>query len=214
MSAFLLAGRAWLVEHVHHEDRMVRVREAPRGQKPSWGGFAPSLLGFEISQRMKRILTDSSPVAYADAAAMRAIEERRKELGDTLRRPIAMQTDDGAVRWWTFAGGKINQTLKYAFEWSQDWSVKADNFELRISGAGVSDGAAREAIREVSSAAFWDKPETRSAILGRLPAYRLSKFQDALPDAFAVEMVGNYLLDVAGTRMFLAPLAAAGQEGS
>lgn len=214
MSAFLLAGRAWLVEHVHHEDRTVRVREAPRGQKPSWGGFAPSLLGFEVCQRIMRVLADSSPIAYADASAMRAVEERRKELGDTLRRPIAMQTDDGAVRWWTFAGGKINQTLKYAFEWSQDWSVKADNFELRISGAGVSDGAVREAIREVSCAAFWDKPETRSAILGRLPAYRLSKFQDALPDAFAVEMVGSYLLDVAGTRMFLGPLAAAGQEGS
>jgi ATP-dependent helicase Lhr and Lhr-like helicase len=202
MSAFLLAGRAWLVEHVHHEDRVVRVREAPRGQKPSWGGFAPSLLGFEVGQRMKRILTDSAPIAYADASAMRAIEERRKELGDTLRRPIAMQTDDGAVRWWTFAGGKINQTLKHAFEWSQDWSVKADNVELRISGAGVSDGAVREAIAKVASAAFWDEPETRSAILGRLPAYRLSKFQDALPDAFAVEMVGNYLLDVPRAQAF------------
>jgi ATP-dependent helicase Lhr and Lhr-like helicase len=202
MSAFLLAGRAWLVEHVHHEDRVVRVREAPRGQKPSWGGFAPSLLGFEVGQRMKRILTDSAPIAYADEAAMRAIEERRKELGDTLRRPIAMQTDDGAVRWWTFAGGKINQTLKHAFEWSQDWSVKADNVELRISGAGVSDGAVREAIAKVASAAFWDEPETRSAILGRLPAYRLSKFQDALPDAFAVEMVGNYLLDVPRAQAF------------
>ncbi|ACL64505.1 DEAD/DEAH box helicase domain protein [Anaeromyxobacter dehalogenans 2CP-1] len=202
MSAFLLAGRAWLVEHVHHEDRVVRVREAPRGQKPSWGGFAPSLLGFEICQRMKRVLTDSTPVPYADAAAMRAIEARRKDLGDTLRRPIAMQTDEGVVRWWTFAGGKINQTLKYGLEWSHDWSVKGDNFELRISGAGVSDGAVREAIREVSSAAFWDKPETRSAILGRLPAYRLSKFQDALPDVFAVELVGNYLLDVPRAQAF------------
>lgn len=80
--------------------------------------------------------------------------------------------------------------------------MKADNFELRISGSGVSDVAVREAVREVASPAFWDKPETRSAILGRLPAYRLSKFQDALPDPFAVEMVGNYLLDVPGARVF------------
>ena len=202
MSAFLLAGRAWLVEHVHHDDKVVRVREAPRGKKPSWGGFAPSLLGFDVCQRMKRVLTDSTPIPYADTAAIRAIEARREELGDTLRRPIATQTDDGAVRWWTFAGGKINQTLKYGLEWSRNWSVKADNFALCVSGTGVSDGAVREGIRELSSVAFWSKPETTSAILGRLPAYRLSKFQDALPDAFAVEMVGNYLLDVPRAQVF------------
>ena len=43
--------------------------------------------------------------------------------------------------------------------------------------------------------AFWAAPETSQAILARLPEYRLSKFQDALPDAYATEMVGAYLLD-------------------
>ena len=46
-------------------------------------------------------------------------------------------------------------------------------------------------------------PETQQALLARLPEYRLSKFQQALPDAFAVEMVGAYLLDVTGTVAFL-----------
>jgi ATP-dependent Lhr-like helicase len=46
-------------------------------------------------------------------------------------------------------------------------------------------------------------PETQQALLARLPEYRLSKFQQALPDAFAVEMVGVYLLDVAGAAAFL-----------
>ena len=45
--------------------------------------------------------------------------------------------------------------------------------------------------------------ETGRALLAKMPAYRLSKFQDALPEAFAVEMVGNYLLDISGTRTFL-----------
>src|SRR6185295_9409838 len=38
MSSFLLAGRAWSVDRVNHEDRVVSVREAPAGVKPSWGG--------------------------------------------------------------------------------------------------------------------------------------------------------------------------------
>lgn len=43
MSSFLLGGRAWAVERVIHEDRIVLVREAPRGVKPSWGGLIHKL---------------------------------------------------------------------------------------------------------------------------------------------------------------------------
>ncbi len=203
MSAFLLAGRAWLVEHVNHAEKLVRVRPAPGGQKPAWGGFVPALLGFELCQRMKRVLIDADPIPYVDPAGMRALEARRQELGDTLRRPFALQNDAGELRWWTFAGGKINHTLKHALELGQGWKVIADNFALRITGPGVSDGAVRAAAAEMAGAAFWEKPETRQALLARLPAYRLSKFQDALPEAFAVEMVGSYLLDLEGTRQFL-----------
>jgi ATP-dependent Lhr-like helicase len=204
MSAFLLAGRGWLVEHVNHADKLVRVREAPRGQKPSWGGYVPALLGFELCQRMKRVLTDAEPVAYVDPAGMHALQARREELGDTLRRPLALQNDDGTLRWWTFAGGKINHTLKYGLEVSQDWKVITDNFALRISGPGVSDSAIRAALLDMAGTGFWLKPETQQALLAKLPAYRLSKFQDALPEAFALEMVGNYLLDVEATKDFVA----------
>jgi ATP-dependent Lhr-like helicase len=36
-----------------------------------------------------------------------------------------------------------------------------------------------------------------------LPEYRLSKFQQALPDQFALEMVQNYLLDIPAAVVFL-----------
>lgn len=206
MSAFLLAGRGWLVEHVNHADKLVRVREAPRGQKPAWGGYVPALLGFEICQRMKQVLTDAEAVPYVDAAGMRALQARREELGDTLRRDFALQSDGDEVRWWTFAGGKINHTIKYALEVSQGWRVIVDNFSLRISGAGATDGAVRAAVAELSRSGFWEKPETRQALLAKLPAYRLSKFQDALPDAFALEMVGRYMLDVTATQRFIGEL--------
>lgn len=203
MSAFLLAGRGWLVEHVNHEDKLVRVREAPRGQKPAWGRYVPALLGFDLCQQMKRVLTGVESVPYVDAAGMHALQARREDLGSALRRPLALQDDDGLLRWWTFAGGKINHTLKYALEVSRDWKVVADNFELRISGPGVSDGAVRAAAAEMAGAAFWEKPDTRRALLAKLPAYRLSKFQEALPEEFAVEVVGNYLLDFESARQFL-----------
>jgi ATP-dependent Lhr-like helicase len=203
MSAFLLAGRAWLVEHVSHEDKVVRVRDAPRGKKPSWGGFGPQLLGYELCQRIKRILAEETLYPYVDASAAPLLKSRREDLGATLRRPLAIQNDEGVVHWWTFAGGKINQTLKYALEHARGWEVAADSFAVHVKGAGVSDAALREALRELAEPAFWDDAETWKAILARLPQYRLSKFQDALPDAFVVEMVGAYLLDVPATRAFL-----------
>lgn len=208
MSAFLLAGRAWLVEHVNHAEKQVRVRPAPGGQKPAWGGYVPALLGFELCQRMKAILTDASPIPYVDGAGTQALEARRQDLGATLRRPLAVQNDEGALRWWTFAGGKINHTLKHALELSQGWKIVPDNFQLRISGDGLSDDGLQAAVADLGRTEFWEKPETRQALLARLPAYRLSKFQDALPDAFAVEMVGRYLLDFDATRRFVAEVIA------
>lgn len=203
MSAFLLAGRGWLVEHVSHEEKVVRVREAPRGQKPSWGGYVPALLGFELCQKMKELLVSTEPVAYLDAAGSAALEARRESLGDTLRRPFAIQADGAEVRWWTFAGGRINHTLKYALELTEGWKVIPDNFAVRVSGDGVSDGALRDAVGRMNSAGFWDDPVRMRELLARLPPYRLSKFQDALPDRFAVEMIGGYLLDVSGAQRFV-----------
>ena len=46
MSTFLLGGRAWMVVSVNHDERLVRVRAAPRGKKPSWGGFLAAVSRF------------------------------------------------------------------------------------------------------------------------------------------------------------------------
>jgi ATP-dependent helicase Lhr and Lhr-like helicase len=76
------------------------------------------MLGFELCQRMKRILVEDKIPPYLDARAANAIAERREDLGELLRRGgLALQLDEGVARWWTFAGGRINHTLKYGFEW-------------------------------------------------------------------------------------------------
>jgi len=84
----------------------------------------------------------------------------------------------------------------------------SDNFQLRIEGDGVSHESVRNAITNLSSPAFWSAPDTRKAVLARLPGYRLSKFQDCLPELFALEVVERYLLDVEGTVRWLGGAAA------
>ena len=50
---------------------------------------------------------------------------------------------------------------------------------------------------------FWQDPETTHALMARLPEYRLSKFQRALPEKAALELVGRYLLDVEAAEWFV-----------
>jgi ATP-dependent Lhr-like helicase len=204
-SSFLLGGRAWMVEHVNHADRTVRVREASRGQKPSWGGFIPQMLGFELCQRMRRILVGHETYPYVDPMVARLLEDRRGELRPLLERagPGAIQMDEDAARWWTFAGGRVNHTIKYGLEWVGSWKVVADNFQVRVEGDGVSHDRVAAALQRMATPGFWEEPDTRRAVLTRLPEYRLSKFQRALPEAASLEMVGAYLLDIPGTVRFL-----------
>lgn len=204
MSSFLLGGRAWTVERVSHDERKVVVRQAPAGVKPSWGGFLPQLLGFELCQRMRQILTGAERHPYVDETGARQIEVMRGDLGELLRRPgLALQFDGQVARWWTFAGGRINHTLRYALEALEGWKVVADNRQLRIEGEGLGHEPIRRAVDKMTARGFWETSEMRSAVLARLPGYRLSKFQDCLPDRYAREVVERYLLDVEGAVRWL-----------
>ncbi|AUX31961.1 uncharacterized protein SOCE836_040970 [Sorangium cellulosum] len=120
------------------------------------------------------------------------------------------RVDGSVARWWTFAGGRVNHTLKYGFEVAEGWKVVADNFQLRIEGDGIGHESVRGTIARMSSSAFWGATALRQAVLARLPGYRLSKFQDCLPEKFALEVIENFLLDVAGTARWLARAESAG----
>ncbi|HMA92529.1 MAG TPA: DEAD/DEAH box helicase [Polyangiaceae bacterium] len=205
MSTFLLGGRAWLVVSINHDDRLVRVRPAPRGKKPSWGGFLPQFLGFELCQEMMAVLSGDEDYPFLDVAAKAALAEWRGDLGQLFRHADnALQFDGTTVTLWTFAGGRINQTLKYALEWRGDWKVMSDNFSVKIQGDGVGFDEVTRILDTMRSPEFWDAVETRQKLLGMVPEYRLSKFQHVLPDAWQVEMVGAYLLDFEGAKRLLA----------
>jgi ATP-dependent Lhr-like helicase len=192
---------------INHEERLVRVRSAPRGKKPSWGGFVPQFLGFEVCQEMKAVLISDAEYPFLDTKAKEALTEWRGDLGQLLRRTSEpLQFDGTTVTWWTFAGGRINQTLKYALEWKGSWKVVPDNFSVKIQGDGVSQEEVTRVLDTLRDPKFWDDAETRRKLLSMVPEYRLSKFQRVLLDEWQVEMIGGYLLDFEGARGFTDPL--------
>ncbi len=199
MSSFLLGGRAWVVEAVNHKEKTVRVAKAPGGQKPTWGGALPQLLGHDVCQRVRAVLLSNATYPYLTPPATEALEEKRKEMRLTLGRDgRAIQYSPDAAMWWTYAGGRINHTLKHGLEYIGGWKVVADNFSVRIKGDGIEPERVAAAIGTLGQDAFWKDERTWRDIIARLPAYRLSKFQQAMPDHCASEMIAAYLLDVDG----------------
>lgn len=213
VSCFLLGGRAWVVQHVKHSDRTVVAVPAPAGRKPSWGGFVPQFLGYEVCHKMADLLTAEVPLPYLDPDSQRSLETMRLEIGSTLRRRTFAHevTPDGELLW-TFAGGAINQTLKYGLAILRGWNAAADNFRLKLPSDEVTLRSLEEALARLAEADFWEDPRTETRLLGMLPEYRLSKFQRALPPRFSMEMVKEYLLDIPGTLRFLAAGTSCGQR--
>jgi len=122
---------------------------------------------------------------------------------DSERGGIDMQGDE--IRWWTFAGGRINATLRYALEAVRDgWQVVSDNFLVRIRGEDVSEHRLAEARRQIADSKLWDDSHLWANIAGSLPNYRLSKFQPLMPPWVEREMLAMYLLDISGARRTIA----------
>ncbi len=196
ITAFLLAGRAWMVESVDLKKREVIVTTAPAGTKPSWGGRIPQLLGYEVARKMRDILLSDDAIVYARPEAMSALNELRKEHRGTLSRGgHAIVYEPGSARWWTWAGGKVNASLAYAIGLRSGWKCVWDNTGVRIDGDGVQWSTLSPVLKELERFSFWEDEEVWKELLAKLPEYRLSKFQRAMPERAAREMIGEYLLD-------------------
>jgi ATP-dependent Lhr-like helicase len=204
ITTFLLGGRAWVVEYVNHSDRTVRVHSAPGGKRPSWGGYLPQMLSFELCQQIREILMGETEYPYINESLAEKLKDKREELGESLRRSaLAVELEPGKAHIWTFAGGKINNTLRYIFSVLGGFEVTSDNFELQLKGDTVTHKGIDEVIGRMRDPEMWPNRSVLSAIVESVPEYRLSKFQRALPSQFSEEMVMNYLLDMEGARRLL-----------
>jgi ATP-dependent Lhr-like helicase len=205
MSCFLLGGRAWVVLRVQHDDRRILVQSAPRGKQPSWGGFLPQFLGFHVCQQVLGVLTSQTVWPYLHETAAAVLAERREAFAGVLA-PVrgGVEVDDGEIRWWTFAGGRINATLRYALEAvGGDWTVIPDNYLLKIRGPHLDARAFEAAVAQFGDPAFWEDDRLWQGVGQSLPNYRLSKFQPLMPPWVEREVLATWLLDVEGASRWL-----------
>ncbi len=205
VSTFLLGGRPWAVMQINHDDRRVVVVPSPMGRQPTWGRFLPQFLGKELCQQILRITTSTDTYPYLEAESLAVLQEQRETLGRFLH-PTRGGLDGDAteLRWWTFAGGRINSTLRYALTALEPtWTVIPDNYALKIRGASDSGAWLTETIKRLTQDEFWSDEMLWTTIHANLPNYRLTKFQPLMPEWVERETLAAHLLDVQGTKQWL-----------
>lgn len=208
-SSFLLGGRPWRVTGIDHSRREIKVVPAASGAQPSWSGYLPQYLSFEICQQIQALIDDDALPGWLHSTARTAVIEQREALDDAgVRRAahprLAPADTDTGLHWWTFAGGRINNTLRYALRACKpEWTVVPSNLELRVSGEGVNLNTLRELIEQIRDVEFWEDPKLWREVAEDLPNYRLSKFQQFMPPWVVREMVAGFLLDIEGAARWL-----------
>lgn len=204
VSSFLLGGRGWVVQRIQHDDRRVFVDPAPRGKQPTWGGYIPQFLGLEVCQKMRDILLSSTAFPYLDTQAAAVLEEKREVIQPLFQSGRGgIEVKDGELRWWTFAGGKINATLRYGLEAvGGDWKITTDNILVKAKGEGITPERFYDAIQRLALPEIWDDAKLWRDVAESLPNYRLSKFQDLMPEWIEREIISDYLLSIPKAQQF------------
>lgn len=203
-STFSLGGRSWSVVRIEWKKKAVVVQNAPKGKIPQWGGLSPSFLGYEICRKMRDILVSNTRIIYLSNEAEAVLNQLRSDRQVLLAQSFApIEYDEKGLRWWTYAGGYINTTLRFILKHLLQIDAQATNEFVLLKGEGVSFNGFNNALSQMMENGFWERAEMYNALLSQMPDYRLSKFQPYLPEVLQSRLVANMLLDVEGTKKFL-----------
>lgn len=203
-STFFLAGKAWSVHRIEWKKKVVIVQSAPHGKIPQWGGLSPSFLGYELCQKMREIIISDAMPAYLSPEAKSVLEQIRNDRKTVLASAIApVEYDEKGIRLWTYAGGYVNNTLRFALQHVLKADVQATNESILVKGDGVSYAAFGVAMTKMREPEFWNSKELIDALIAQMPDYRLSKFQPFLPETLQSRLVASILLDIENTKLFL-----------
>lgn len=203
-SSFYLSGKAWSVERIEWKKRRVLVVPTTGGKVPKWGGVSPSFLSYKLSRKMRDILVSDKEISYLDMDSSEMLLELRQDQQAFLASSFApIEYDEKGIKWWTWAGGNINNTLRAVLMMELDAVVQARNESITIKHEHLQPEDYDKAIKKILKESYWDDSEIRKALLASVPNYRLSKFQPYLPGPLQWQLIADTVYDVEGTKKFL-----------
>jgi ATP-dependent Lhr-like helicase len=203
---FVLAGRAWQVQHLDLDHGEMIVAPAPRGAIPRWGGGGP-LLGREVAEEMRAVLRINGDYPFLTGRAQARLNAMRLQWQDILGTDALPLRQEG--REWTlhtFAGDRVNILLARALALVLGCQVNGDSFSLTVKSptqVPLQEGDIWQALETIQQPDFFST-ERVMAMVQALPRGRLSKFQPLLPPDLEAQFLAERLFDIVGLREFLA----------
>ena len=184
----LLGGRSWQVTWTDWKRRRCYVEPAEGGGRARWLGSAPGGLSFDIARAMRDVLLGDDPPTVLTRRATGVLAGLRSDGVGRVHAPgTVVSTGDDDLRWWTWAGYRVNATLKATLGGIADQSQRVSDVCLRL----------RPDLR----AATW--PSVVRSLRDRLVLPEVDdkalaglKFSDALPRHLAEATLAARLADL------------------
>ncbi|MGA4544424.1 DEAD/DEAH box helicase [Uniformispora flossi] len=175
----LLAGRSWRVTYIDWNRKRCFVEPVDGGGKARWHSGTQSGLSYRMTRSLRDVLLGADPPARLTTRAAEALASAREHYlaqvhpgGTTI-----VRSPNGDVRWWTWAGFRVNATLATTLSAVTDPSQRFTDNYLRLR-SDVSPAAWRGAVQDAAERLC--QPDVDRKALAGL------KFSTALPERLAV----------------------------
>ena len=186
----VLAGRSWAVLHVDWPRRVVQVEPTDAPGVARWRGSGQPL-GSVVARGVREVLAGRDPdgVHLSSRAVARLADLRHERPWATPGATTVVRSEQGRVRWWTFAGWKANLQLARLVEPLRTEVAALDDLAIALDGSATSTDVATlvRTGSPVPDLAPWITAEAVDGL----------KFSDCLPPALATEVVARRLTDPA-----------------
>jgi ATP-dependent Lhr-like helicase len=183
----LLGGRSWRVTWTDWKRRRCFVVPAEDGGRARWLSAEVGGLSFEIARAMRDVLLGADPPATLTRRGAQILAGLRSDaIGRVASAGTVVSGTDGDLRWWTWAGYRVNATLKATLGGVADTSQRVGDLSIRLRGdLRASTWPAVRSLRDQLVL-----PEVDEKALAGL------KFSEALPHHLAIATLANRLADL------------------
>ena len=191
----LLGGRSWRVTWTDWKRRRCFVEPAEGGGRARWMSNAVGGVSFEIARSMRDVLLGAEvPVPLTQRASGVLAGLRSDGIGRVHTGGLEISRGDDDLRWWTWAGYRVNATLKATLGNVADKTQRVDDLSIRLR-ADLRPSSWREVVDAVQDRLCL--PEVDEKALTGL------KFSEALPRHLAVATLAARLADLDHARAVL-----------
>jgi ATP-dependent Lhr-like helicase len=184
----LLGGRSWRVTWTDWKRRRCFVEPGEAGGRARWLSGGVGGLSFEIARSMRDVLLgEEVPVLLTRRASGVLAGLRSDAIGRVHGGGLVISRGDDDLRWWTWAGYRVNATLKATLGAVADEAQRVDDLSIRLR-PDLRPSTWRDVVDVVKDRLCL--PEVDEKALAGL------KFSEALPRHLAVATLATRLADV------------------